>query len=274
MAWGLIFFGLLLFSTATATAAPPCAVTMVAHRAQSGVAPENSLAAIDEAIRNGLRTVEIDLRVTRDGEFVVIHDSRVDRTTNGRGRVVDLRVVQLQSHSLNGGAGQRIPTLGEVLRHVRTRPVELVVDVKDRVDLDRLVEELRVEGMDGRTTVGLRNEADIAYLQAIAPSVATIAFVDSTAEAATFVRAGSDIVRLWSDWIGLEGGDPGLVARVRSLGAKVWATVGKRLPQSDAGWLALHDRLVEAGVDGILTDRPLQISDHLRACVRPLERDE
>lgn len=60
-----------------------------AHRGASGYAPENTLAAFQEAVDMGADGVELDIQLTKDGEMVVIHDETVDRTTNGKGWVKD-----------------------------------------------------------------------------------------------------------------------------------------------------------------------------------------
>lgn len=96
---------------------------VIGHRGARGHAPENTLLAIDTGIRLGAHMVEFD--VQRHGNrLLVIHDLRVDRTTDGRGRVEDLTFEQLRA--LNAGAGQRIPTLDEVLDLVAGRvPVNI-----------------------------------------------------------------------------------------------------------------------------------------------------
>ncbi len=88
-------------------------VTVIAHRGWSGKFPENTLLAFREAIRLGVPAVEFDVRTTSDGRAVVIHDTVVDRTTNGHGAVKDLTFAQIRQ--LNAGKEERIPTLEEVL---------------------------------------------------------------------------------------------------------------------------------------------------------------
>ena len=88
-------------------------IVRVGHRGAAGHAPENTLAAIERGIALGAQFVEFDLQRTRDGRIVLMHDKRVDRTTNGRGRVADLEWEELRR--LDAGAGQRIPLLEEAL---------------------------------------------------------------------------------------------------------------------------------------------------------------
>ncbi|MDT7828799.1 glycerophosphodiester phosphodiesterase family protein [Pricia sp. S334] len=73
----------------------PEIIMVAAHRAAHQRHPENSLAAVQESIRLGIDIIEIDLRMSKDGKFVLMHDSTVDRTTNGTGSVSDLRAHKL-----------------------------------------------------------------------------------------------------------------------------------------------------------------------------------
>jgi glycerophosphoryl diester phosphodiesterase len=83
-----------------------------AHRGASGHAPENTLLAITTALSMGATWIELDVFAV-DNELVVIHDSRVERTTNGRGNIHRLSLEYLRS--LDAGEGEKIPFLGEVL---------------------------------------------------------------------------------------------------------------------------------------------------------------
>ena len=109
-------------------------ISVIAHRGASMEAPENSLAAIDTAIRMGCDIVEVDVRLSRDGKVVLIHDARVDRTTNGRGRVDELTWPHLRE--LDAGInfpkafeGTQIPSLSEAIDLVRGR-AKLYLDLK------------------------------------------------------------------------------------------------------------------------------------------------
>ena len=67
-----------------------------AHRGAMAYAPENTLAAFEAAIAQGAYRIEFDIRRTRDGELVVIHDATVDRTTDGSGAVADMTLAEAQ----------------------------------------------------------------------------------------------------------------------------------------------------------------------------------
>src|ERR1700694_2483556 len=98
---------------------------VIAHRGASGNAPENTLAAFRKAVALGATFIETDLQLSRDAHFVAIHDATVNRTTNGQGRVHDMKLAELRR--LDPGswfgsefAGERIPTLGESLAFSQT----------------------------------------------------------------------------------------------------------------------------------------------------------
>ena len=106
-------------------------VVAVGHRGTKKFAPENTIAAHEVAFALGARAIEFDVRCTRDGHFVLIHDATVNRTTDGTGRVKDLTLAEIKS--LDAGIrkgpefmGERIPTLREALRNVKGR---FVVDI-------------------------------------------------------------------------------------------------------------------------------------------------
>ncbi|MCH7811582.1 MAG: glycerophosphodiester phosphodiesterase [Chloroflexi bacterium] len=100
---------------------------IIAHRACRGHAPENTLAGIRAALRLGAQAIEFDVRCTRDGVPVLLHDATVDRTTDGAGELASLS--RRQTLRLDAGGGERIPSLQNVLREVDGR-VSLVVEIK------------------------------------------------------------------------------------------------------------------------------------------------
>ncbi|MDE0038114.1 MAG: glycerophosphodiester phosphodiesterase family protein [Gammaproteobacteria bacterium] len=97
---------------------------IIGHRGAAGLFPENTLAGFAGAVELGVDGVELDVRMA-GSEVVVIHDERVDRTTNGTGMVSELGFTELRS--LDAGDRQRIPTLAEVLELV---PKHVMVNVE------------------------------------------------------------------------------------------------------------------------------------------------
>ncbi|XP_067427262.1 glycerophosphodiester phosphodiesterase 1-like [Thunnus thynnus] len=121
--------------------APSGGVTVVAHRGGSHDAPENTLAAIREASRNGATGVELDLSFTADGVPVLMHDETVDRTTNGSGPVNKMQFVQLRRldaaarHRLRERfSGEKVPTLQEAVEECIRHQLTVFFDVKGQPD--------------------------------------------------------------------------------------------------------------------------------------------
>lgn len=100
-------------------------VLVIAHRGDWRNAPENSLLAIQHCIEMGVDIVEVDVRRSQDGHFILMHDERLDRTTNGGGKVSDWTLDSLRTLRLRNGTGRvtqfGIPTLEEALRLAKGR---------------------------------------------------------------------------------------------------------------------------------------------------------
>src|SRR5258705_2108830 len=108
---------------------------VIAHRGASGNAPENTLAAFRKAVALGASFIETDLQLSRDARFVAIHYATVNRTTNGQGAVhdmalADLRKLDTGSWFCSEFAGERIPTLEEILEFSQKNDVVFYLEIK------------------------------------------------------------------------------------------------------------------------------------------------
>lgn len=249
---------LAILSPASAAAPPAPKVAIVAHRGLEAGVPENTLAAFRYAVARGVPVIEIDLRVTRDAQLVVIHDETVDRTTNGRGRVAGLKLAEIKK--LDAGskvdprfAGEQVPTFAEALAFIRSTRSRLLVDLKPGTPLQPALDLISEQDMEAKVILGLRRTKDVERAREAAPAITTLSFIDTPADAAAHAAAGAHIIRLWSDWV---EADPALIGRVRASGPQAWVMVGRRLPDKNPGWRALHSRMIAAGASGIITDRP------------------
>lgn len=112
----------------------PEKILVMAHRSAHNHYPENSLAAMKEAIRLGVDIIELDLRKTKDGHLVIMHDATVDRTTDGTGKVSDLTFKELRKlHLLFDGkpTDQQVPTFEEVLDATQD---QIMIDIDFKLD--------------------------------------------------------------------------------------------------------------------------------------------
>ena len=134
---------------------------VVAHRGASGVLPENTIPAFEHAINLGADMLEFDVRLTADGEMVVIHDATVDRTTDGTGAISELTFAQIRE--LDAGDGANIPTLDELLECAKPSGIQMNVQIYDAgFDLEPLtkgvVAALSDHDYDERAFIASRGE--------------------------------------------------------------------------------------------------------------------
>ena len=116
-------------------------VDIIAHRAGAGIAPENSLAAVDKALGLGVDAIEVDVHLTADGELVVCHDDDIGRTTNGEGRIGDMTLEQIRAYRIVDTKGnvtvEPLPTLGDILWRVNGR-CRVLVEAKRTKDTENI----------------------------------------------------------------------------------------------------------------------------------------
>lgn len=139
---------------------------VVAHRGASGYEPENTLRAVHRALEMGVDAVEVDVRLSKEGVPVVIHDETVERTTSGRGRVRDMTVEELRT--LDAGRGERIPLLEEVLDEVKGKAV-LFLELKEREASEPSLELVEERGMVGEVLFISFNEQALSAVKARQP---------------------------------------------------------------------------------------------------------
>ncbi|MCF0257569.1 glycerophosphodiester phosphodiesterase family protein [Bacteroides heparinolyticus] len=136
-------------------------VLVVAHRGDWRNFPENSLEAIDNAIKMGVDIVELDVMETKDGELILMHDKSLDRTTTGKGLVSENTLDEIRQLKLKNGCNIRtihkVPTLEEALLHAKGK-IMINLDKADAY-FDRIYELMQKTGttkqiiMKGRKTV-------------------------------------------------------------------------------------------------------------------------
>ena len=145
----------------------------IAHRGDSAYQPESTLAAFYSAIDVGADWLEMDVQMSADGHLVVIHDTTVDRTTNGSGRVADLTLAQLQA--LDAGNGEQIPAFADVLVLAKTANIAILPEAKSP-DLypgleTKIVEALNAAGYADRAVVQSFDGTSLTRLHELAPDL-------------------------------------------------------------------------------------------------------
>jgi glycerophosphoryl diester phosphodiesterase len=228
-------------------------VLVIAHRGASGHAPENTLAAFKKAVALGAMFIETDLQLSRDARFVAIHDATVNRTTNGQGAVHDMTLAELRrldagSWFGSGFAGERIPTLDELLEFSKKHDVVFYLELKPGGSWGgehALIGALRESGEIPRAVVISFDPTIVLNLRKIEPTVMTGLLYDgqipNPLEKAVEVGARQLAVR--GDLV-----TPALLAGARKKDLQVVC------------WTVNHPAhmrmLTAAGVDGIMSDYP------------------
>ncbi|WP_313674833.1 glycerophosphodiester phosphodiesterase [Mycolicibacterium sp.] len=158
---------------------------VVAHRGASAERPEHTLAAYDLALREGADGVECDVRLTRDGHLVCVHDRKVDRTSSGTGLVSDLTLAELREfdwgawhggwRSDGGIADTGLLTLHDLLNFVLdfNRPVKVFIETKHPVRFGALVEN-KVLGLLHRFGLASPRSADLSRAVVMSFSAAAV----------------------------------------------------------------------------------------------------
>jgi glycerophosphoryl diester phosphodiesterase len=243
-----------------------------AHRGASAYAPENTLAAFELALRQGADGIELDAKLSADNQVMVIHDQSVDRTTTHKGRVRDLRLVDLRkmdagSHFDIAFQGEPIPTLEEVFKAVGQLTiinVELTNYASPTDDLPEKVAELvKRHRLNQRVIFSSFNPIALARIRRLIPE-APLGLLALPGRKGYLARA----------WVGrllgyqnlhpeLSDVKPSLVDGLHKRGRKIFVyTVNQ---EAD-----MH-RMFSMGVDGIFTDDPV-LAEKVRQWVLSDER--
>jgi glycerophosphoryl diester phosphodiesterase len=274
--------GLLATAAAPALAAPFCGETphiaaltrewaepdgpvmIAAHRGGHLEAPENSLAAIDEAVAAGADFVETDVHVTTDGVPYIMHDHTVDRMTDGSGRSEDISYADLSKLRLKGTDAPP-PTLQQFLMHTCGR---VLVDLDMKTDrVGPVIAVVQALGMLDQVEMFDSDSDTLRAARVLAPElqVMTRLTTDTTLEAINRDLAPVRIVH----------GDPGSLTpaasgAIATMPARIWANalgdIDDHLARHSPDACPRLGGLLARGVTNIQTDRPALLRRYLAEC--------
>ncbi|MCL7425837.1 glycerophosphodiester phosphodiesterase family protein [Streptomyces sp. YS415] len=212
----------------------------IGHRGVMGVEPENTLRSFVAAQQAGLDVIELDLHLSKDGHLVVMHDTEVDRTTDGSGPIAEKTLAELRA--LDAGLGERVPVLEEVLDAVAA---PLQAEIKDVAAARALAEVMLRRDLVARVEVSSFHDEAVAEIARLVPGVRT-ALIGS--------RYGTDIVER-----AVAVGAKTVCLNIRRLTLEV-VEAAREADLRIIGWVVNtqdHLRLVRAlGLDGATTDHP------------------
>jgi len=232
-------------------------ILVIAHRGFSGTAPENTLIAFQKGIEVGSDMIELDVHLSRDGEIVVIHDETLDRTTNGKGLVVDHTLKELKRLDAGSSfgpqfAGEKIPTLKEVLELAKGRGL-VNIEIKNPTHgkysiaelTEKVLREVNQTGMMGRVIFSCFNPAALDWIERREPR-AWVAFL---------------FHRPWNFFPDIPGSQEYSVLNLRNIHltrGKVAEIkkAGKKINVYTVNTEEEMEQFIRWGVDGIITNHP------------------
>ena len=231
-------------------------IVAISHRGEHLVRPENTMPAFEEAIRVGADYMEVDVRTTSDGKLVLSHDSTVDRCTDGKGQVDAMTFAQIEALDAGvkkGYPGTRVPTFDQVLDLARGK-IGIYVDIKNASAQD-LVSHIAGHGMAEHVVMYCR-PAMCKQLQDLNPTLKVMPESESVEHSKMLVDL------LHPPVIAFGAGDfkPEIIAVSKAAKAKVYVDVMGKTDEPE-GWQAA----IDAGADGLQTDRPGPLVEWLRA---------
>ncbi|NIJ56013.1 glycerophosphodiester phosphodiesterase family protein [Dyadobacter arcticus] len=230
-------------------------IVVIAHRGNHVNVPENTIASCKEAIIGGADYVEVDVRTTKDGHLVVLHDATVDRTTNGGGKISGMtleEVKKLQVFNHNKKT-HRIPEFREVLAVCKDK-INIYLDFKD-ADVAETWKQIKAAGMESQVIIYLNKESQYKQWKDAAPQIPLMTSLpkDVTNKEQMQVFLGNVNVQLLDNVT-----DPVLVKIANELGLSVWLDV-QSPTEAPTSWKAA----LEKGVQGLQTDKPSELRTFL-----------
>jgi glycerophosphoryl diester phosphodiesterase len=234
-------------------------IVVIAHRGAHREAPENTLASLEQAIAIGCDYVELDVRRAKDGALVIMHDSSVNRMTNGKGKIADLTLTEIRNFEVKSRhgakwAGLRVPTFDEMLERAKGH-MKIYVDHKQAPPAEVLAA-INRHGMLHDVVVYGGVETLREYKR-LAPDVwimpghpKSIAAIEALAHDLKPETLDGSIVE-WTQ--------PQVEAAHRN-GAQVWVDNRSQLDNEPG-----IKQAVELGVDAIQTDDPATVLRLLKA---------
>lgn len=233
-----------------------------AHRGCSQMYPENTKLAFEKAAGiKGLTGIELDIQLTKDGEMVVIHDEKVDRTTDGTGYVRDYTLTELKKLRIDAGVnpGQKIPTMEEVLDLLEDnmrRGLKLNIELKNS--------KIPYEGMEKKIVALIHNsglQKNVVYSSFNALSLEILHKIDEQAELGILdkkvsdclykLKGGCGAVALHPYWQSIDLS----AERIREYTVRAWLS-GHLYPEKPTGTKLDLDLLEKRGITDVFLNEP------------------
>jgi len=242
-------------------------VQVIAHRGASAIRPENTLSAFKKAIEMGVDAIETDVQMTKDGHLILIHDERLNRTTNGVGWVKDYTLQEIKK--LDAGfwfsphfANESIPTIDEFFTLIYNTKLWVNIEIKMGFIMypeieQRLINKIKEYHLEDRVIISSFNHYSIKMISTISPELKTAVLYSiglyepwnyAVNIGARYLHPDKDVVY------------EGLIETAHYYGMKVYPYTVDDVQEMEY--------LIEMGVDGIMTNVP----DRLIAVIKKLRK--
>ncbi|WP_184550449.1 glycerophosphodiester phosphodiesterase family protein [Mucilaginibacter sp. FT3.2] len=233
---------------------------VIAHRGDHVTNPENTLAAYAQAIKDSADYVEIDLRTTKDGRLISLHNESVDRMTNGKGLVKDMLLAdikKLKINSENQGRNLTIPTFQEILNLCKNK-IYIYIDFKE-ADPAAAYALLKQYGMEKQVLVYINKPEQFTQWRTVAPKMPLmLSLADDAKDDIGIVK----FINQYHPDV-LDGNfkqyNTELVAAANSLHVPAWPD-----GQSGSEGTAVWDEAIAKGLTGLQTDHPEALINYLK----------
>lgn len=237
-------------------------VLIAAHRGAHLEAPENSLKAFQETIDMGIDIIELDVRCSKDGQLVVIHDKTVDRTTNGKGAVDSLSFDEIRKlRLLNKGklTDLQVPTLREALLLAKGK-ILVDLDIKSASCIDKIMQEVKETGTENSCFFFVTKAQYVTRLKQYDPLFRTLLRTNSEKNAKEALAS----IKTEAIHIDTSHHTEEMVRFIKTKGARVWINaLGEVDEKAAAGNPAAFEEVLSKGANIIQTDQPALLKKHL-----------
>jgi len=150
-------------------------IDIIGHRGCAGLEPENTIRAFKKAIKIGVDFIEFDVRMTKDKQLVVIHDNKVDRTTNGKGYVKDFTLEEIRK--LDAGKSEKMPTFKEVIDLLKNQEPRMAIEIKEPETLNKILEIIQKNKLEKRVLIVSFWHDALKKIKEINPKIETSAII-------------------------------------------------------------------------------------------------
>lgn len=231
---------------------------IIGHRGSASTCPENTIVSQEVARRGGAVWIEDDTHPTLDGVPIVMHDDNVDRTTDGSGPIRSHTLAEIKA--LDAGswfapifAGTRVPTLQEQLADLRIRGGSLLLEIKSEHSVEetrKIYEAIRAENMTERVIIQSFTTVDLERMYQVAPEL-PLGLLTSNIDSDVVGTCKRLHLTHYNPNAASVFKNPGVVKTLHSIGVAIYVWT----PDTPADW----QKLVDLGVDGIITNRPIEL---------------